>query len=70
MKGNCDTNDTVGARVSVLTKRNCLICVTQSICHCLRAVGRLKFASRRSISLVFATRQIFHEFSQGRNTRV
>ena len=68
-KGNCDTNDTAGARVSVLTIRNCLIYVTRSIWRCLRAIGRLKFASRRSISLVFVTYQVFHEFSQGENTR-
>ena len=68
-KGNCDTNDTAGARVSVLTMRNFLIYVTQSICHCLRALGRLKFASRRSIPLVFATYQVFHELTNFRKVK-
>ena len=53
VEGNCDTNDAVGARVSVLTTHNHLIHVTWSMYRCLRAINRLKFASQLQVTRKF-----------------
>ena len=56
----------MGARLSDSMTQNCLIHLTWTAYHRFRAVSHHGGWSFTSDSLVFATRRVFHEFSQGK----